>query len=596
MYAIEVAVQRMSDHMRARGPDALGYWSDSKVGLSLGHRRLSILDLEPRANQPMHSDDGRYVIVFNGEIYNFRELRRVLERDGEAFRTRSDTEVLLKLYAREGQSMLSRLRGMFSFAIWDIQTRGLFLARDPYGIKPLYIGRNKDGWLFASQVKALLASGLISHDTDPLGQADFWLLGSVPEPRTWFRNISALPAGSWCRISADGQFSGPYKYWDIGDSWRNAPECRLTPSEAQEMVRAAVSESVRQHLVADVPVGVFLSGGIDSGSLAGLINDAGASGMQGITIAYNEFQGRHENEAPVAAEIARSYGIRHHVRIITQQEFDADLPRILSAMDQPSIDGINTWYASKAVAELGLKVVISGVGGDELFYGYPSFHQLPNLVSRWKRLACIPGAWPAANLVLALLTRRTGNPRWRWLTRQAGSLYGAYWLRRGLFAPDELPDVMGEEYSLGALRDLNPGTLLESMVGVLPADAMAAVGQIESSVYLRNQLLRDSDWASMDHSVELRTPLVDAWLLRDLMPVLRSFGRLMGKRMLAASPATPLSQSIIDRVKTGFSIPLGIWMSGALGGIAAVPARSVVTQNSADSRRWALAVSKAVYA
>ena len=596
MYAIEVAVQRMSDHMRARGPDALGYWSDSKVGLSLGHRRLSILDLEPRANQPMHSDDGRYVIVFNGEIYNFRELRRVLERDGEAFRTRSDTEVLLKLYAREGQSMLSRLRGMFSFAIWDIQTRGLFLARDPYGIKPLYIGRNKDGWLFASQVKALLASGLISHDTDPLGQADFWLLGSVPEPRTWFRNISALPAGSWCRISADGQFSGPYKYWDIGDSWRNAPECRLTPSEAQEMVRAAVSESVRQHLVADVPVGVFLSGGIDSGSLAGLINDAGASGMQGITIAFNEFQGRHENEAPVAAEIARSYGIRHHVRIITQQEFDADLPRILSAMDQPSIDGINTWYASKAVAELGLKVVISGVGGDELFYGYPSFHQLPNLVSRWERLACIPGARPAANLVLALLTRRTGNPRWRWLTRQAGSLYGAYWLRRGLFAPDELPDVMGEEYSLGALRDLNPGTLLESMVGVLPADAMAAVGQIESSVYLRNQLLRDSDWASMDHSVELRTPLVDAWLLRDLMPVLRSFGRLKGKRMLAASPATPLSQSIIDRVKTGFSIPLGIWMSGALGGIAAVPARSVVTQNSADSRRWALAVSKAVYA
>ena len=596
MYAIEVAVQRMSDHMRARGPDALGYWSDSKVGLSLGHRRLSILDLEPRANQPMHSDDGRYVIVFNGEIYNFRELRRVLERDGEAFRTRSDTEVLLKLYAREGQSMLSRLRGMFSFAIWDIQTRGLFLARDPYGIKPLYIGRNKDGWLFASQVKALLASGLISHDTDPLGQADFWLLGSVPEPRTWFRNISALPAGSWCRITADGQFSGPYKYWDIGDSWRDAPECRLTPGEAQEMVRAAVSESVRQHLVADVPVGVFLSGGIDSGSLAGLINDAGASGMQGITIAFNEFQGRHENEAPVAAEIARSYGIRHHVRIITQQEFDADLPRILSAMDQPSIDGINTWYASKAVAELGLKVVISGVGGDELFYGYPSFHQLPNLVSRWERLACIPGARPAANLVLALLTRRTGNPRWRWLTRQAGSLYGAYWLRRGLFAPDELPDVMGEEYSLGALRDLNPGTLLESMVGVLPADAMAAVGQIESTVYLRNQLLRDSDWASMDHSVELRTPLVDAWLLRDLMPVLRSFGRLKGKRMLAASPATPLSQSIIDRVKTGFSIPLGIWMSGALGGIAAVPARSVVTQNSADSRRWALAVSKAVYA
>jgi asparagine synthase (glutamine-hydrolysing) len=542
----------------------------------------------------MHSDDGRYVIVFNGEIYNFRELRRVLERDGESFHTQSDTEVLLKLYARDGEGMLSKVRGMFAFAIWDRQAHNVFLTRDPYGIKPLYVGRSKDGWLFASQVKALLASRLISYDSDPQGQAGFWLLGSVPEPRTWFRDISALPAGSWCRITADGQLSGPHKYWDIGDSWREAPECRLKPGEAQEIVRAAVSESVRQHLVADVPVGVFLSGGIDSGTLAGLIKDTGASGMQGITIAFNEFHGRHENEAPVAAEIARSYGIRHHVRTITRQEFDADLPRILSAMDQPSIDGINTWYASKAVAELGLKVVISGVGGDELFYGYPSFHQLPKLVSLWKQLSRIPGASPMLNLALALLARRSGNPRWRWFTRHAGNLYGAYWLRRGLFIPDELPELMGKEFSLEALKKLNPGPLLETMVGALPEDAMAAVGQIESMAYLRNQLLRDSDWASMDHSVELRTPLVDAWLLRDLMPVLRSFGRLNGKHMLAVSAATPLSRSIIDRVKTGFSIPLGTWMSGALS--TAMPAKSVAGQNSADSRRWALAVSKAVYA
>lgn len=592
---METAVRRMCDGMWARGPDAVGYWSDTDAGLSLGHRRLAIIDLDARANQPMLSDDDRYAIVFNGEIYNFRELRRVLERDGEAFRTQSDTEVLLKLYAREGEAMLSRLRGMFAFAIWDRQTRSVFLARDPYGIKPLYFGRCKEGWLFASQVKALLLSGLVAHEPDPLGQAGFWLLGSVPESRTWFRDISALPAGCWCRISVDGQFAGPHKYWDIGDSWRDAPECRLTLGEAQEMIRAAVSESVRQHLVADVPVGVFLSGGIDSGSLAGLMNDAGASEIQGITIAFKEFQGRHENEVPVAAEIARSYGIRHHVRTVTRQEFEDDLPRILSAMDQPSIDGINTWYASKAVAELGLKVVISGVGGDELFYGYPSFHQLPPLVSSWKRLARIPGARPAANLALELLARRSGNSRWRWLTRQADNLYGAYWLRRGLFTPDELPALMGEELAREAMRNLDPGSLLASMVGALPADLQAAVGQLESMAYLRNQLLRDSDWASMNHSVELRTPLVDAWLLRDLMPVLRSFGRLKGKRLLAGSPVAPLSRNVIGRVKTGFGIPLGTWTSGALGG-GAVPARSVATQDGADSRRWASALSKAVYA
>ena len=593
--ADERAVRSMCDRMRTRGPDAVGYWSDTEAGLNLGHRRLSILDLDSRANQPMQSADGRYVIVFNGEIYNFRDLRRELERDGETFRTQSDTEVLLRLYAREGEGLLSRLRGMFAFAIWDRHTRGVFLARDPYGIKPLYIGRSKDGWLFASQVKALLASGLVSYDSDPQGQAGFWLLGSVPEPHTWFRDISALPAGSWCRIFADGVFSGPHKYWDIGDSWRDAPECRLTADEVQEIVRAAVSESVRQHLVSDVPVGVFLSGGIDSGTLAGLMKDAGALGTLGITIAFNEFHGRHENEAPVAAEIAKNYGIRHHVRTITRQEFAADRPCILAAMDQPSIDGINTWYASKAVAELGLKVVISGVGGDELFYGYPSFHQLPNLVSRWKRLSHIPGVRPGANLALGLLARHSGNPRWRWLTRQAGNLYGAYWVRRGLFAPDELPELMGEELFREASQALNPASLLETMVEALPADAMAAVGQIESMAYLRNQLLRDSDWASMDHSVELRTPLVDAWLLRDLMPVLRSFGRLKGKHLLAASPATPLSRSIIGRVKTGFGIPLGTWMNGALG-VAAVSARSVATQDGADSRRWATALSKAVYA
>ena len=582
--------------MQARGPDAVGYWCDPEAGLSLGHRRLSILDLESRANQPMHSDDGRYIIVFNGEIYNFRDLRRTLEGEGEGFRTQSDTEVILKLFAREGEEMLPRLRGMFALAIWDRHAQTLFLARDPYGIKPLYISRNQHGWLFASQVKALLASGLVKHDPDPYGQAGFWLLGSVPEPRTWFRDISALPAGSWCRIKADRQLVGPHKYWDIGDSWRDAPECRMSPAEVQEMVRAAVSESVRKHLVADVPVGVFLSGGIDSGSLAGLIRDAGASGVQGVTIAFNEFEGRHENEAPVAAEIARNYGIRHHVRTITRKEFEADLPRILSAMDQPSIDGINTWYASKAVAELGLKVVISGVGGDELFYGYPSFQQLPRLVSRWQRLSRIPGVRPAANLAFALLARQSGNPRWRWLTHQAGSLYGAYWLRRGLFTPDELHQLMGHGYSQEVPACRDPGALLESMAGTLPDDAMAAVGQIESMAYLRNQLLRDSDWASMDHSVELRTPLVDAWLLRDLVPVLRSFGRLKGKHMLAASPVAPLSRNIVERRKTGFGIPLGAWMSGALGNVAEVPTNSVGTQGGFDSRRWALAVSRAVYA
>jgi asparagine synthase (glutamine-hydrolysing) len=592
---IEQSVRRMCDSMKSRGPDAVGYWTDPHAGLFFGHRRLSIIDLDNRSNQPMESDDKRYVIVFNGEIYNFREIRQSLIVKGEVFRTQSDTEVLLMLYRREGEAMLSRLRGMFAFAIWDRETRSLFMARDPYGIKPLYMARCKHGWLFASQVKALLASGIVGTEPDAVGQAGFWLFGSVPEPHTWFRDISALPAGTWCRISNEGQLTGPHRYWDISDAWREAPVCRTNIVEVQEIVRTAVSESVKQHLVADVPVAVFLSGGIDSGSLSGLMKDCGAKSIQGVTIAFKEFKGKHEDEVPVASAIARQYGINHHVRTVTQQEFETDLPSIMAAMDQPSIDGINTWFASKAVAELGLKVVISGVGGDELFYGYPSFQQLPKLVSRWKMLAHIPGMRNVTNQVLALTARRSGNARWRWLTRQASSLHGAYWLRRGLFAPDELIGLMGTKLGAEALRDLDPATLVDSMVGSLPTDPMAAVGQLESMVYLRNQLLRDSDWASMAHSVELRTPLVDAWLLRDLMPVLSSFDRLKGKALLAASPIRPLGDEIINRVKTGFGIPMGNWSNKNLSTVDGKPA-STQTQGGVDSRQWAQSVAKAVYA
>jgi asparagine synthase (glutamine-hydrolysing) len=393
----------------------------------------------------------------------------------------------------------------------------------------------------------------------------------------------------------EGGLNGPYRYWDIADAWREAPECNMTRGDAQEIVRSAVSNSVRQHLVADVPVGIFLSGGIDSGALAGLMRDQSQSPIQGITIAFDEFRGRHEDEVPGAREIAKRYGINHHVRTVTKKEFEDDLPKIFSSMDQPSVDGINTWFASKAVAELGLKVVISGVGGDELFYGYPSFRQLPALVSRCKTLERVPGACAVANFIFDQKARRSGNSRWRWLTEYGDNLYGAYWLRRGLFAPEELGELMGETFAKEALSEMDPVSLVESMVGSLSTDSMAAVGQIESMAYLRNQLLRDSDWASMAHSVELRTPLVDAWLLRDLMPVLRSFNRLKGKSLLAASPLLPLGKDLINRSKTGFGIPLGIWgresMASQSGAHKQTPA-----QGGGDSRLWAKTIVKNIYA
>jgi asparagine synthase (glutamine-hydrolysing) len=577
--------KRALDRMRNRGPDAEGLWQES--GVWLGHRRLAILDLDARANQPLRSACGRYVTVFNGEIYNYRELRVELAAKGVAFRTGSDTEVLLALFAAEGAAMLPRLRGMFALVIWDSIARRTFLARDPYGIKPLYWAQTDDGVLLASQVKALLATGQVSRAPSALGQAGFWLLGSVAEPQTWYRDIRALPAGH-CAWIEDGRMGSPESWWDVAAAWRDAPANTPSASHVRERARSALRESVAAHLVADVPVGVFLSGGIDSGALAGLMLEAGARDLQGITLAYDEFAGTHDDEAPLAATLAAHYGIAHHVRRVTYDEFAEDLPRILNAMDQPSVDGINTWYASKAVAELGVKVVVSGVGGDELFQGYESFRQLPQLISRWGAVSRIPGAVPLTRVAMSLQAARSGNSRWRYLPDWARNMAGAWFLRRSVFSPDELPALMGRELAAEALHDFCPENWVDHSSGVLPKDGALAVGQIESTNYLRNQLLRDSDWASMDHSVELRMPLVDAKLLCELSPLLGAFPQFPNKRLLAEALVQPLPDALINRRKTGFGIPVQRWLNDlgrgeASGGIRGW-AREVARAYSEGSR------------
>ncbi|HET9049267.1 MAG TPA: asparagine synthase (glutamine-hydrolyzing) [Chiayiivirga sp.] len=573
----ETALRAGLTHMRARGPDGGGVWQDG--GAWLGHRRLAILDLDPRAAQPMHSACGRYVVAFNGEIYNFRALRSELEAAGASFRTESDTEVLLELFARHGEVMLPKLHGMFAFVIWDRHAQRGFVARDPYGIKPLYVAKVEGGVMLASQVKALMATGLVSHAADVEGQAGYWLLGSVPEPRTWYRDVHAISAGHYAWIEHNA-ISKATCWHDIGTAWRNTSTQALPEEEVRASVRDALHESVARHLVADVPVGVFLSGGIDSGALAGMMAEAGARDLVGVTLAYDEFAGRHDDEAPVAAQIASHYGIRHHVRRVTRDEFRADLPRILDAMDQPSIDGINTWYASKAVAELGLKVVVSGVGGDELFQGYESFAQLPRLVARWRALSRIPGAPLMARLAGQTQARRSGNARWRHAADWARSLEGAWWLRRSVHAPEDLPTLMGLEAAHEVVRDFDAVAWVREMTGPLPVDPRLALGQLESMTYLRNQLLRDSDWASMDHSVELRTPLVDAFLLQQLQPLLGNFHRFPNKRLLAQAPRKPLPEAIIARRKTGFGIPVARWLAEAgVGG-------------GSGSRGWAVEVAR----
>jgi asparagine synthase (glutamine-hydrolysing) len=588
-------LRRIRDHMAARGPDGHGEWHSQDKRVGLGHRRLKIIDLSERGGQPMASGDGKLVVTFNGEIYNYRQLRSSLEAKGYTFRTQTDTEVLLHLYAERGEAMVSDLRGMFAFGLWDGNKRALFLARDPYGIKPLYYA--DDGWTFrfASQVKALLAGGKVSRNQEPAGWVGFCLFGSVPEPFTTYQEIQALPAGSTLWVDRIGT-RGTKQYFSIAESYCRAETAgqSLNDAELRLAVRQALLDSVRHHLVADVPVGAFLSSGVDSGALVGLMRDAGQQDIQTVTLAFEEFRGRNEDEAPLAAEIAAQYGARHTTRFVTEQEFSGDLPKILKSMDQPTIDGLNTWFVSKAAHELGLKVAICGLGGDELFGGYPSFRDVPLCV----RALAIPARVPAlGDLTRWLLAEvcpflRSAKPKAAGLLKYGGTFAGAYLLRRGLFMPWEVAEVLGPEVARLGLRRLAPLQHIEGRLIPRPATSFGKVAVLESSLYMRNQLLRDTDWASMAHSLEVRVPLVDVELLRHVALVTTK-NPLRAKRMLGSSPRLPLPSKVIERPKTGFGTPIQAWLQRDTRTQKWRRVPTLLVDQCAWARRWAFEVAAA---
>jgi len=554
---------RTREAMHSRGPDAGGSWFSDDGRVGFGHRRLSIIDVSDRANQPMHSRERDMSLVFNGEIYNYRELRDELERDGETFDTTSDTEVVLRMYRKWGPSMLTRLRGMFAFAIRDARDRSLFLARDPYGIKPLYVANDGRTIRFASQVKALLAGG-VSQDHDPAGIAGFFLRGSVPEPFTLYSAIRALPAGSWMRVTPHGA-GQPQSYFSIAEALRDAVEHtqRYTDEERQELIRDAVTRSVRYHLVSDVPVGAFLSSGRDSSTIVALAAESGTP-MRTVTLRFEEYLGTPKDEAPLAEIVAAHYGTKHSTWTLTGDRFRSELPRALEAMDQPSIDGLNSYFVSKAASELGWKVALSGTGGDELFGGYTTFRVIPRFVRAFSMFRHMPNA---AKAFERMHRNVVGNENARFSPKTAHTLKychsyeGAYLMKRGLYLPEELSSVLGAELAREGLKRLKILDRIRDVITPDPGTPFARVAAMETALFMRNQLLRDLDWASMAHSLEVRVPLVDAFLLREVAPVVFSTSKRDGKAMLARSPRKPLPDAIMNRRKTGFTLPIRDWLA-----------------------------------
>jgi asparagine synthase (glutamine-hydrolysing) len=544
--AVELdVVVRTRDAMANRGPDGEGLWVSPDGTIALGHRRLAIIDLSETGAQPMAYEGGRFHLVFNGEIYNYKELREGLEREGARFVSTSDSEVILALYARQGTAMLGMLRGMFALAIWDADARRLMLARDPYGIKPLYVVE-QDGWLqFASQVKALEAGGRVGRGVDPAAIAGFLLWGSVPEPRTIRKAVRAVPAGHMLVVE-DGRVGHPRSFRDLRHL-DNAPCADIAE---------ALADSVRAHLVADVPVGVFLSAGIDSSVIAALARRVAGDELTTLTMRFADFVGTTSDEGPEAASIARALGTRHVERTLTQDDLRGLWPEVLDAMDQPSVDGFNTYVVSRVAHEAGFKVVLSGLGGDELFGGYGSFRDVP----AWARYAHLLGRLPGAQTAWSALTGRFGRsrPKLAGLLRYGSSVPGAYFICRGLFLPEELPAILGEEVAVEGLLDADPVRTAETAVGNAPEarDPWIAVHQMESSLYMRHQLLRDSDWASMAHSLELRVPFVDIRLRDQIAALGFEPARRAGKGFIARVVAPELPAAVASRAKTGFTIPI----------------------------------------
>jgi asparagine synthase (glutamine-hydrolysing) len=556
-------VARLNALQRRRGPDGEGIWTAEDGRLVLGHRRLAIVDVGPGGAQPMADASGRWLISFNGEIYNYRELRRELEAEGCRFLGHSDTEVLINVVAQWGEAGLRRLRGMYAFALWDRRGHELWLVRDPYGIKPLYVANQRGMVWFASQARALAEAAPVDTRRSAPALVGFYLWGHVPEPFCWWRGIRMLPAGHVQRIVAGKPLTAPRCYWRPQDAFAESSPGPLDPAA----LRAALLDSVRHHLIADVPVGIFLSAGIDSNVIAILSAETGAR-LRSLTVAFREYAGTATDEAPYAAAAAARLGSSHTISRIGRDQFDATLDDFLRRMDQPTIDGLNTYFVSQAAARQGLKVALSGLGGDELFGGYPSFRQIPLLLKLGRWTDHRPALHRALGAGLKMLPLRGMPPKTAGLVTHSTEVAKAYLLRRALYLENEMDALLDETWLKAGLEELQSERALTDTVkwangsGSAPTEH-AQIAMLESCWYMRNQLLRDADWAGMAHGVEIRMPFVDMPLLRRLAPAIGSSAPPSKADLVACVGGIP--GDMARRAKTGFTTPVHDWIGGKGG-------------------------------
>ncbi len=550
-------VKPMTDSLRHRGPESDGEYYSPQGHVGLGHRRLAFLDLSPTGNQPMFDASGRYAIIFNGEIYNFRHLREKALARGVVLRSTGDCEVLLYLLIHEGTQALAQLRGMFAFTFWDNQAQSLLMARDRFGIKPIVYSERAGSVAFASEIRALESVGLASKSIDP--SAFLWYLqwGTIAAPATWLKDVHALLPGHWRRYQVGKEVTSGC-YADFRDIYVEKADAPLKSEEQlRQQTGPAFEESVRHHLVSDVPVGVFLSGGIDSSSMVSAVREVSTNQVQTYTITFEEDK---FSEEPIAQEVAKRFETDHHVCRVTAQDFLKDWPTIFSHLDQPSNDGFNSYYVSKVVAEAGQKVVLSGTGGDEFFGGYPSFRWLSKVQAQrhWLR-------WLGP--LLAPLQKPHRRAKWKHLYQHVGQIEQSYRAVRGLFMPHEAEALLGPAYhdQAKAIKEQVAHWESQHFAATGHEQVLGSVSRMETKQYLGAQLLRDIDVMSMAHSIEVRVPFIDHVLAETLWPSLGHHPGLMkNKRLLYETLKRPVPEAVYQRPKQGFTFPMERWVQNDL--------------------------------
>lgn len=567
----------------------------SGSSIVLGHTRLRVVDLSDAGAQPMSSSDGRYVLVYNGEVYDFRNLRRRLEGLGHAFDSAADSEVVLHAWAQWGPACLGGLDGMFAFAIWDRRERQLYLVRDRLGIKPLYYhyAAARGALAFASEVRALLASGLLTPRLDPHALRSFLSQQTVPTPDSLIMGVWTVPPGCWLRVRLkDGRVGTPeiWRYWDPLEAAEGRRD-ELAAADRTPLLCGLLERlqlAVERRMVADVPLGAFLSGGVDSSTIVGLMSRASATPVRTFSVAFDD---PGYDDGPYARLAAAHFGTEHLEVRLSDDELVECIPAAVASQDHPSGDGINTWIVSQAAREAGLTVALSGLGGDELFGGYPSFGRLAMLARTRPILGPIPRHGRAAvGTLLRRVRPGVAGSKAAALLQTDGSVAEAYPILREVFAPLEadrlltLPGPNGRAEGRPYTDSLRHALGMRSTVPTL-----ACVAYAELTCYMRDVLLRDTDQMSMAHSLEVRVPFLDREVVEYALALPEEARRPTNppKRFLIGAVADLLPQSVAERPKSGFAMPFDRWMRGPLRpfceeGVEAVAAHEAFRGDAVD--------------